>query len=83
MIHIFSHFENYLDGEWIIWLKKGFKSLFVDLDDIQKKNEYITLRKKKIQDFKKKVFQLWADYIYLDETKDAYKDIFSLMKKRS
>jgi len=83
VVHIFSHFENYLDGEWVIWLKKGFKNVFIDLDDLDKKNEYITLRKQKIKDFKKKVFQLWADYIYLDETKDAYKDIFSLMKKRS
>jgi hypothetical protein len=83
VINIFSHFENYLSGEWVIWLQKGLSSLFVDLDDTKKKKEYIALRQKKIWDFKKKIFQLGWDYIYLDERKDVYKDIYAFMKKRS
>jgi hypothetical protein len=82
VINIFSRFENYLEGEWVVWLKKGTQSLFIDLDDQKKKKEYVALRTKKLQDFKKKVLQFWWDYIYLDETKDAYKDIYTLMKKR-
>jgi uncharacterized protein (DUF58 family) len=82
VVHIFSHFENYLDGGGVLWLKGGSVDLFIDLDDDVKKQEYIGLRREKLRLFQKKILQLGGSYIFLDEKKNVYKEFFTFMRGR-
>ena len=82
VVNIFSYFENFLDWNWVIWLKKWVKSLFIDLDDKNKKNKYINLRQEKIANFKKKVINFWWGYIYLDKKSNIFKEIYTFFRRR-
>jgi hypothetical protein len=84
-INIFHHIENTLDfdDDTIINLgEKGKWNLFIDTYDNEKKEQYKALRKKKIENFEKKVKKNGGDYIFIDETKDIFKEFFIFMKRR-
>jgi hypothetical protein len=83
IVHVFSHFENYLEWEWISWLKWWGGRIFIDLDDGQKKMEYIALRQEKIRQFKSMVRKLWWSYLIFDEKTDVYKELFLFMQHRN
>lgn len=82
-LHIFDARENTLefDTPWIfnLWNKNTW-SLFINLFDEKKKEEYKALRKKKIKDFREKIYSLWWYYLMLDDTKNIFKEFFLFMK---
>lgn len=79
--NIFNSFENNLEWKWISWLSNWNESLFIDLDNIEKKEKYIKLRKEKINNFKKTIRKTGSMYLLLDETKNVYKEIYKLFQK--
>lgn len=80
--NVFHSFENSLDDTGIMWLWSLNQQLFINLSDENKKQEYRKLRKKKVQDFKSKVIQSWASYLYFDEKMDIFSQLFSFFKNR-
>lgn len=80
--NVFHSFENSLDDTGIFWLWDESQQLFVDLWNEEKKQEYRLLRKKKVQNFKSKVIQSWANYLYFDEKMDVFSQLFSFFKNR-
>ena len=83
VIHLFHHFENYLNGNWVVWLSQNWKKFYIDLDDIEKKEQYIQLRQSHISEFRSKVLQCWAEYLYLDTHSDVYKQLSQLFYRRT
>ncbi|NUJ97762.1 DUF58 domain-containing protein [Candidatus Gracilibacteria bacterium] len=83
-INIFHHIENTLDfdKDMIINLGNTKEGLFVDTFDKEKKDLYKALRKKKIEDFEKKIKKSGGDYIFIDDSKNIFKEFFIFMKKR-
>lgn len=82
-INIFDNFENTLEwDEYVFWFNNSFKNLFIDNSDLKKRDDYKNLRKNKILWFRKKIYNLWWDYLYIDNKKNIYKELFSLMKQR-
>lgn len=80
--NIFHSFENSLEGKWIIWLKFGWKEVFIDLDNKTKKQEFQKLRKQKVIDFRKKVLKSWAKYLYFDEKVCIFWELNKFFKSR-
>ncbi len=80
--NIFHSFENSLDDTGIIWLWNMKNQLFIDLTDENKKQEYRKLRKQKVIDFRKKVRQSGASYLYFDEKINIFSQLFSFFKNR-
>lgn len=83
-INIFHHIENTLDfdKDMIINLWNTKEWLFIDTFDKEKKYLYKALRKKKIEDFEKKIKKNGGDYIFIDDSKNIFKEFFIFMKKR-
>jgi len=77
--NIFNSFENELNSKWLQWFDYNGESIFIDLDS-KKKDEYVLLRKKKLDSFKKKVLKCWARYLYIDEKVNIYKKLSILFK---
>ncbi len=77
--NIFSSFENTLDAKWLKWFNHDWENMFIDLDN-EKKQEYVELRKKKLEKFRKKVIKCGARYLYIDETTDIFKKFSILFK---
>ena len=80
--NIFDSFENNLQWSWVLWFEKQQHWLYIDLDNKKKVSEYKKIRKQKIQSFKKKVIKSNAKYILLDETKNVYKEVFKIFRKK-
>ncbi len=75
--NLFNHFENFLDWKWVSWLQNDWEKLFVDLDS-KKRQKYIQLRKEKLKNFRNKVIKNNASYLFIDETKNIYKEVSKL-----
>lgn len=83
-VHIFNNFENtlYLENKSILplWSKKEW--LYIDLNDENKRKEYVDIRREKLRKFSKEIIKIGGDYLYLDDTKNIFKEFFLFMKKR-
>ena len=80
--NIFHSFENSLDDTGIIGLWNTQNDLFIDLSDEKKKQEYRQLRKQKVINFRKKVRNAQASYLYFDEKTNIFSQLFSFFKNR-
>lgn len=80
--NIFNSFENNLKWKGLKWFynSNSNSNLTVDLDDNEKKQKYINLRKNKILNLKKKVLNNKWKYLLLDDTKNIYKEMCKLFK---
>ena len=82
VINIFDKFENTLESKGLIWLKSLRNSFFINLDNKKKVSEYRELRHKKINDFRKEVYRLWSNYVFLDNKSNIIKELLKLMRER-
>jgi len=80
--NVFHSFENSLEGNWIVWLKLGWKEIFIDLDNKKKKQEFQKLRKQKVIDFRKKILKSWAKYLYFDEKVNIFWELNKFFNNR-
>jgi len=82
-INIFDSFENNLTNDGLVYKlwDKNF-SLFVDMKDKKKKEKYILLRKKNINDFKTKLAKYNIDYINIDEKSNLYISFLKFFNNR-
>lgn len=82
-VNVFDRFENTL--EWDVWIS-GFRnnkySLFIDLDDKIKKEQYKRLREQKINYFRQKINRFWWSYLLIDDKMNVYKELLKFMKNR-
>ena len=79
--NIFNSFENNLFWEKIVWLSNKSKSTYVDLNNKKLVEEYIQLRKNKINKIKILINKFSGRYLLIDENTDIYKQLFLLSKK--
>jgi hypothetical protein len=56
--------------------------LHIDLDDEDKKNQYISHRRKTLKNFRKTVIQSGIDYLYFDEKSDIFSEFYKFFKSR-
>ena len=82
VLNVFNSFENTLNSKWIKWLTNWISNYFIDVDDEQKKEKYISLRKDKINNFKKKIIKYWWTYAFFDENTNIYVELLKLMRVR-
>ena len=82
-INIFDSFENTLElGKNNITLWNEKKELNIDLANIKKKEEYVKLRREKIEKFRHTLQRKRIDYVYVDEKTNIYKELMKMMKMR-
>lgn len=80
-VNIFDNFENTLDWSLENSCVLGFlgtkkESIFIDNLDERKKEEYIKLRKQKIEDLKKYLQSFGISYLKIDNLSNIYKEFF-------
>jgi len=80
-IHIFDTFENTLIGDNIHGIIRE-NDIFIDSLDEKKREQYITLRAKELEDFRHKIIKLGGSYLALDESKNIYEGLYLFFKKR-
>lgn len=81
-IHISTNFENTLEWSGVHELREAGESFAIDLDDTEKRQQYVTLRNKELTDFKISLSRAWADWIFLDEKKSLFTEFITFMKNR-
>ena len=81
-IHVSTDFENTLSGQGMHFFQNGKQELCIDLDDTKKRGQYIKMRQKKLEKMKRELLTKNIDSIFINETKNPYKEILALMKKR-
>ncbi len=82
-INVFDSFENNLNlGKINMTLWSEWDDLNIDLADEKKKSEYVKFRKEKIDNFSNIMNRNQIDYLYLDETKNIYRELLGLMRMR-
>lgn len=82
VFNVFNSFENTLNSKWIKWLTNWIKSFFIDIDNERKKQEYISLRNDKINNFKRKIRKYGWSYTLFDENTNIYSELLKLMRWR-
>jgi uncharacterized protein (DUF58 family) len=82
VLNIFNSFENTLNSKWIKWLTNWINSFFIDIDNEGKKQEYISLRNEKINNFKRKIRKYSWEYAFFDENTNVYVELLKLMRGR-
>lgn len=80
--HIFHSFENNLEWSGLVTLGNDKEKLHIDLDDEDKKNQYISHRRKTLKNFRKTVIQSGIDYLYFDEKSDIFSEFYKFFKSR-
>ncbi len=83
LIHIASHFENTLEGSGLTYLRWWSQSLTIDLDNREKKQQYIWRRKHRRENMIQTAHKKWMSCISLDETSSLYREFLQLMKQRT
>jgi len=81
-VHISSYFEDTLDMSWISFLRWIWWSLWVNLGNEVKSQEYIKLRQEQKHTFSRKLRKFWIDSIFLNEQSSLEGEFSKLMKKR-
>lgn len=83
-IHIFNNFENtlFLKDKAIIPFWNEVESFYIDLYDEKKRVSYVELRRERLRNFSTQIVKLGWDYLYIDDTKNIFKEFFLFMKKR-
>jgi hypothetical protein len=80
--NVFHSFENSLEWKWIVWLKLGWKEIFINLDNKKKKLEFQKLRKEKVINFRKNILKSWAKHLYFDEKINVFWELNKFFKNR-
>lgn len=77
-IHIFDTFENTLKGSLI----HTVDDVYIDVNDTTKKQKYIAERIQALDTFRHQIVHLGASYLLLDESQNAYKELYKFFKMR-
>jgi hypothetical protein len=81
-VHVSSHFENTLDGEWISRLTGMKQGYNINLGDQEKKANYIKKRQEKLHMFSRQLKKVWVDSVFLNEQSSIFAEFLKLMKGR-
>lgn len=80
-IHTLHSFENNLDDESIYIVPQN-SWLYIDTKNQTKKKAYKEKRKEELASFSHRINSLGGSYLFLDETKNIYQELYSFFRSR-